>query len=173
MADDPTFGWDVCKMKGCMAMLAPRTGVATFASNHTLILCTTQHSSPEAKYEILRILQTMKMSCWLVRLKHPHLDNWETDGPSVLPMGLAPVVVRMSPMVAGPWGLSAPHFGTSYQGYSSARMTSDSSVEKCGGANEVSCDWVRLHIFVAGKVNDKARVKLAKGCPSPLPLRIV
>ena len=42
-------------------------------------------------------------------------------------------------------------------------MTSDSSVEKCGGANEVSCDWVRLHIFVAGKVNDKARVKLAKG----------
>ena len=78
-------------------------------------------------------------------------------------MGPAPVVVRMFPMVAGPWGLSAPHFGTSYQGCSSARMTSDSSVEKCGGANEVSCDWVRLHIFVAGKVNDKARVKLAKG----------
>ena len=99
----------------------------------------------------------------LVRFKHPHLDNWETDGPSVLPMGPAPVVVRMFPMVAGPQGLSAPHFGTSYQGYSSARMTSDSSVEKCGGANEVSCDWVRLHIFVAGKVNDKARVKLAKG----------
>ena len=35
-----------------------------FCSNHTLILCTTQHSSPEAKFEILRILQTMKMSCW-------------------------------------------------------------------------------------------------------------
>ena len=61
---DPTFGWDVCKMKGCMAMLAPRAGVVTFAPNHTLILCTTQHSSPEAKFEILRILQTMKMSCW-------------------------------------------------------------------------------------------------------------
>ena len=61
---DPTFGWDVCKMKGCMAMLAPRAGVVTFAPNHTLILCTTQHFSPEAKYEILRILQTMKMSCW-------------------------------------------------------------------------------------------------------------
>ena len=103
----------------------------------------------------------------LVRFKHPHLDNWETDGPSVLPMGLAPVVVRMFPMVAGSTGLSAPHFGTSYQGYSSARMTSDSSVEKCGGANEVSCDWVRLHIFVAGKVNDKARVKLAKGAHPP------
>ena len=92
------------------------------------------------------------------------LTSRQMDGQPLLPMG--PCFLRGQNVFYG--GLSAPHFGTSYQGYSSARMTSDSSVEKCGGANEVSCDWVRLHIFVAGKVNDKARVKLAKGAHPPL-----